>query len=145
MMKFVVFDSVGTAIYAAAPILRASIATSLGVSLVSGAMAGVASAVVSQPGREGGRKEGEEGGWKLLTACFFLISIHSLTPPPSLSPSLPSLSRHHPVQDKRRRPAHPLRGGLLHPDRKGPGRVVCGTGNTLPVVGEYHQWPVFAV
>ncbi|GAB5036320.1 mitochondrial substrate carrier family protein [Nannochloropsis oceanica] len=49
MMKFVVFDSVGTAIFAAAPFLRESVASSLGVSLVSGAMAGVASAIISQP------------------------------------------------------------------------------------------------
>lgn len=49
MMKFLVFDSAATAIFAAFPSLRAAVATSLAVSLVSGAIAGVASAVVSQP------------------------------------------------------------------------------------------------
>ncbi|EKU21506.1 mitochondrial phosphate carrier protein, partial [Nannochloropsis gaditana CCMP526] len=49
MMKFLVFDSVGIAIFTAAPFLRESVASSLAVSLFSGAVAGVASAIVSQP------------------------------------------------------------------------------------------------
>ena len=35
MMKFLVFDAFGTAVFAAAPSLRENVATSLGVSLVS--------------------------------------------------------------------------------------------------------------
>jgi len=61
MMKFLVFDSVGIAIFTAAPFLRESVASSLAVSLFSGAVAGVASAIVSQPGRV--EKEGEGDVW----------------------------------------------------------------------------------